>query len=58
MRSPSIKCIACGPERTITDLTAYDYDAFCSGASTPGPVVGVDRISAKVGGFHDFGDSS
>jgi len=48
MRAPSIKCIACGPQKTITDLTAYDYDAFCSGSTAAGQVQGVDRVSAKV----------
>lgn len=29
-RGPSIKCIACGPNATITDdLEAVPYDAFC-----------------------------
>jgi adenylyltransferase/sulfurtransferase len=29
-RGPSVKCIACGPNATITDdLDAVPYDAFC-----------------------------
>ncbi|WVQ76822.1 hypothetical protein IAR50_006496 [Cryptococcus sp. DSM 104548] len=32
MKGPSPKCIACGPNATITDnLEAFGYDEFCSG---------------------------
>ena len=48
MRPPSIKCIACGPQKSITDLTTYDYDAFCSGAGAADQVQGANRVSAKV----------
>ncbi|ODN75422.1 hypothetical protein L202_06574 [Cryptococcus amylolentus CBS 6039] len=35
MKGPSPKCIACGPDATITDdLEAFGYDAFCSGGDT------------------------
>jgi hypothetical protein len=32
MRKPSPKCIACGPDATITDdLDEFNYEAFCAG---------------------------
>ncbi|TYJ54304.1 hypothetical protein B9479_005063 [Cryptococcus floricola] len=35
MKGPSPKCIACGPDATITDdLEAFGYDEFCSGGDT------------------------
>ena len=49
IRPPSVKCIACGPNRTIDKLEDYDYETFCSGpTSGDGFVGGTDRISAKV----------
>ncbi|KAK1926506.1 hypothetical protein DB88DRAFT_508602 [Papiliotrema laurentii] len=48
IRPPSVKCIACGPNRTIDKLEDYDYETFCSGpTSGDGFVGGTDRISAK-----------
>ncbi|WWC67725.1 uncharacterized protein I206_101637 [Kwoniella pini CBS 10737] len=56
MKGPSPKCIACGPNATITDdLDVYGYESFCSGAMGPdvddesGLVDGAegDRINVK-----------
>ncbi|WWC87090.1 uncharacterized protein L201_001976 [Kwoniella dendrophila CBS 6074] len=36
MKGPSPKCIACGPNATITnDLDVYGYESFCSAAMGP-----------------------
>lgn len=44
MKMPSPKCIACGPNATITDdLDAVGYEAFCGG-------VEVDEESGKSEG--------
>lgn len=56
MRPPSVKCIACGPNASITDdLEAIDYDEFCHGITdepdvSSGLAAGdpEHRISAKV----------
>lgn len=55
MRPPSLKCHACGPNRTIT-VDTYDYDEFCAGAGPAETSEGDgfvngragERISAKV----------
>ena len=51
LRSPSVKCVACGEEAVITeDLEAVGYDAFCRGTElNPNDTVG-ERMSAEVGG--------
>jgi adenylyltransferase/sulfurtransferase len=48
MRPPSIKCISCGPNKTIERLEEYDYEAFCSSAALPEKADGVERISVLV----------
>ena len=49
LRPPSLKCISCGPKRTITDLKSYDYVTFCS-LDTPIPNShGLERIEPQVG---------
>lgn len=50
MRPPSVKCIACGPNKTIKSLEEYDYEAFCSGLVNESANESVERISAKVCG--------
>ncbi|WWC59229.1 uncharacterized protein I303_101779 [Kwoniella dejecticola CBS 10117] len=56
MKGPSPKCIACGPDASITDnLDIYGYESFCAGAMVPdvddesGLVDGVEgeRLSVK-----------
>jgi adenylyltransferase/sulfurtransferase len=54
MKSPCPKCIACGPDATITDdLDAIGYEAFCGGAEVDeesGRTEGAkgERISVQV----------
>lgn len=37
MRPPSLRCVACGPDATLTtDLEKMDYEAFCAGPSVVG----------------------
>jgi adenylyltransferase/sulfurtransferase len=55
LKPPSPKCVACGPNATITDdLDAVGYETFCGGAEVdedsglnPGPAG--ERISPEVG---------
>ena len=49
LRAPSEKCIACGPNKTITSLEEYDYEGFCSGAQlNEGQSSNVERILPEV----------
>lgn len=64
MRGPSAKCIACGPDATITDdLESVGYDEFCGilpQDEATGLVVGGvgERIGVKVGrGGNDPADA-
>ncbi|KAL1408956.1 hypothetical protein Q8F55_005770 [Vanrija albida] len=56
MRGPSVKCIACGPDASITDdLDAVGYDAFCGAGPVQDEATGLvaggagERIGVKVG---------
>lgn len=49
MRPPSVKCVACGPNATITDdLDAVDYDTFCGGDVPSLPVSVEKRLNVEV----------
>jgi adenylyltransferase/sulfurtransferase len=54
IRPPSPKCVACGPEASIT-VDTFDYEEFCSGPADLGEEEGLtlggpdQRISVEVG---------
>ncbi|OCF38653.1 adenylyltransferase and sulfurtransferase [Kwoniella heveanensis CBS 569] len=50
LKPPSTKCIACGPEPTISDdLEKFGYESFCAGAMGEGDEV-TDETGLVVGG--------
>ncbi|WVQ97862.1 hypothetical protein IAU59_004978 [Kwoniella sp. CBS 9459] len=50
LKPPSARCIACGPESTISDdLEKFGYESFCAGAMGEGDEV-TDETGLAVGG--------
>lgn len=49
MRPRSVKCVACGPNATITDdLESVDYDLLCNGGGVLSPEATEERLSVTV----------
>lgn len=49
MRPASAKCVACGPDASITDdLEAVEYDALCGVIAEGAGAEALDRLSVKV----------